>query len=253
VETQSPKKLETLKNRIQILSTRPLDPAQINTAQAVGIDIDCFSFIETTPIENETVSLKIKTVLDNKAIVVFTSMNAIDVVASHLSTTNPNWGVYCMGVTSNQLINKYFGESAVIGTATNSNELSELIIAQKKSDTINFFCGDQRRDELPSILKENGIIVNEIEVYRTHEIAHRLDKEYDGIMFFSPSAVVSFFNSNKLPSKTVVFSIGKTTGATLASRAINKIVVADLPGKDKLLEKMIHYFLENREEKHQSN
>ena len=243
VEIQSPKKLETLQNRIQILSTRPIEPLQIETAKKLGIDIHCFSFIETTAIENDALALTIKAVLDSKAIVVFTSMNAIEVVASHLTNIKPDWGVYCMGVTSHQLIRQYFGEQVVIGTATNSAELASLIIAEKRANEIVFFCGDQRRDELPSLLKNNGILVNEIEVYHTIEVANQLDKVFDGILFFSPSAVVSFFNSNNLPEKTVAFSIGKTTAATLAARTKNKIVVADLPGKDKLVNKMIEHFI----------
>jgi hypothetical protein len=58
-----PGKLVSLKNRIKILSTRPLEPSQINTARELGIDIECISFIETTPIENEALSIKIDEVL----------------------------------------------------------------------------------------------------------------------------------------------------------------------------------------------
>jgi uroporphyrinogen-III synthase len=231
-----------LQSRIQILSTRPIDPDQINASKELGIDIDCISFIETTAIENNDLTLKIKALLASKATVVFTSMNAIDVVANHLSTLKPDWSIYCMGVTSNQLIKQYFGENAVIGTATNSEDLAKLIIAEKKSDQINFFCGDQRRDELPTVLKSNAILVNEIAVYKTREIEQKLNKAYDGILFFSPSAVISFFNSNSLPEKTVVFSIGKTTAATLASRTNNKMVVADFPGKVNLVKKMLDHF-----------
>ncbi len=242
-DIQSPKKLGALQNRIQILSTRPIDPDQINASKELGIDIDCISFIETTAIENNELTKKIKGLLESKATVVFTSMNAIDVVATHLSTTKPDWRIYCMGVTSNQLIKQYFGEHAVIGTATNSEDLAKLIIAEKKSNEINFFCGDQRRDELPNILKSNAVLVNEIAVYQTKEIEQKLNKAYDGILFFSPSAVISFFHSNSLPEKTVVFSIGKTTAATLASRTINEMVVADFPGKVNLVKKMWGRFL----------
>ena len=133
-DIQSPKKLGALQNRIQILSTRPIDPDQINASKELGIDIDCISFIETTAIENNELTKKIKGLLESKATVVFTSMNAIDVVATHLSTTKPDWRIYCMGVTSNQLIKQYFGEHAVIGTATNSEDLAKLIIAEKKSN-----------------------------------------------------------------------------------------------------------------------
>jgi uroporphyrinogen-III synthase len=224
------------------LSTRPIDEDQIITAQELGIDIDCISFIETTAIENPDLTLKINRLLSSEAAVVFTSMNAIEVVVTHL-TTKPNWSIYCMGVTSKKLINQYFGPTAVLGTANSSSELAELILAENKADQINFFCGDQRRDELPNILNNNGIRVNEIKVYHTTEIKQTITKFYDAVLFFSPSAVSSFFNSNQLAPTTIVFAIGKTTATTLEKRTKNKMIVADVPGKRNLVKKMMEYFL----------
>ena len=239
-----PKKLGILQNRIQILSTRPIDPSQIKIAKDLGIDIDCVSFIETTPINDKGVSKKIKELLLTESIVVFTSMNAVDAVASHITKSKPDWKVYCIGITTNKLVKHYFGEGVVIGTATNAAELAGLIVEDRMTNKLCFFCGDQRREELPNILRNNGIRVNEVEVYQTKEVRHKLDKTYDGILFFSPSAVSSFFKSNQLVASTVLFSIGTTTAAELASQSLNKIVVSELPGKDKLVKKMIDYFLD---------
>jgi len=224
-------------NRIQILSTRPIDPSQIKAAKDFGIDIDCIPFIETRPIIDKELSKKIKELLTTEATVVFTSMNAVDAVAAHISKDKPDWKVYCIGITTNKLVKQYFGEQAVIGTATNAAELAGLIVAERKTSKLCFFCGDQRREELPSILRNNGIRVNEVEVYHTYEVNHTIDKQYQGILFFSPSAVTSFFNSNQLPTTTVVFAIGSTTATEVTSKSNNQLVVSDLPGKDKLVKK----------------
>ncbi len=241
-----PKKLGILQNRIQILSTRPIDPSQIKIAKDLGIDIDCISFIETTPINDKDLSKKIKDLLLTETIVVFTSMNAVDAVACHLTKSKPDWKVYCIGITTNKLVKHYFGEGVIIGTATNAAELAGLIVEDRKTNKLCFFCGDQRREELPSILRNNGIRVNEIEVYQTKDVNHTLVKEYNGILFFSPSAVSSFFKSNNLAGSTVLFSIGTTTADELAANSKNKIVVSELPGKDMLVKKMIDYFLDSK-------
>jgi uroporphyrinogen-III synthase len=245
VVKQLPKKLEILQNRIQILSTRPIDPSQIKIAKDLGIDIDCLSFIDTTPINNKDLNKKIKELLLTESTVVFTSMNAVDAVASHITKSKPDWKVYCIGITTNKLVKHYFGEGVIIGTATNAAELAGLIVEDRKANKLSFFCGDQRREELPSILRNNGIRVYEIEVYQTKDVYHTLDKEYHGILFFSPSAASSFFKSNQLAESTIIFSIGTTTAAELASKTKNKIVVSDLPGKDQLVKKMIDYFLDS--------
>lgn len=243
---QSQKKSGTLQNRIQILSTRPIEASQIKTAKEYGIDIDCISFIETTPIIEKELQKRIKDLMLTESTVVFTSMNAVDAVAAHLSKSKPDWKVYCIGITTNKLVKHYFGETAIIGTATNAAELAGLIVEERKTNRLNFFCGDQRREELPEILRNNSIRVNEIEVYRTTEIQHQIEKVYDGILFFSPSAVSSFFKSNQVPDSTIIFSIGATTAAEVQLNSKNKIVVSELPGKDSLVKKMIHHFISNK-------
>jgi uroporphyrinogen-III synthase len=225
-----------------ILSTRPLDASLINIAKQQGINIDIISFIETEAIQTTVVQETIKNVLQQTATVVFTSTNAVETVAKELSTRPTTWNIYCVGTTTAMLAKKYFGEPAVITTANNAAELATSIVDEKVISKVTFFCGDRRRDELPGILLDNNIEVNEIIVYRTIESPHTIEKRYHGILYFSPSAVESFFANNKLSNDTLLFAIGNTTADEITKHSTNKIIISDEPGKESLIRKMIDYF-----------
>ncbi len=230
-----------MENKVQILCTRPLDEQLVIEADEKGIDIDVFSFIETEPIESVETQQEIESVLNASATVVFTSMNAVEAVAENMIDEQPEWNVYCIGNTTRLLIKQYFPLSVIAGIAGNAADLAELIVEESPEEVI-FFCGDLRRDELPSLLRRNNIEVAEIVVYQTILLPQKIEKNYHGILFFSPSAADSFFTKNKLTDKTVLFAIGSTTAATIRKHTNNKIIVADEPGKENLFEKMLEYF-----------
>jgi len=235
---------------INILCTRPLPAFLIDDAKMIGIAIDELSFIDTAPFNDLEVTAVIENILTQTATIVFTSMNAVDVVADKLAVKLadklvgqlPDWKIYCIGTTTNHLVKKYFGESAIAGTAFNAAALANLIAADRFIDEVTFFCGDQRRDELPEILRKNNIDVNEVVVYHTITTAVKINKDYQGILFFSPSAVASFFSVNQLPTSTVLFAIGDTTAAALKEFSTNKIITSDQPGKENLVKKMMEYY-----------
>ena len=224
-----------------ILSTRPVSESLLAEALSKNIEIDTLSFIETTPIETVEVQQEIELAANQMATVVFTSMNAVDAVTVMLDGFVPEWTIYCMGYATKERVKNYFGENAVSGTGDNAAELAEEIIENEEPDEVIFFCGNRRRDELPGKLKKQQIEVNEIVVYQTENTQHKITKAYDGILFFSPSAVESFFTINKLPEHTIVFAIGQTTKETVGKFCKNKIVVSKLPGKDQLVEQAIGY------------
>lgn len=229
-------------NNIPVLCTRPLQAALVEEAAAAGIAIDEISFIETESILSVEVQQEIELASTETATVVFTSMNAVDAVTIFLDGHQPEWSIYAIGTATARLIKEYFGEESIAGTAPDAAALATLIAADRFTDEVIFFCGDQRRDELPGILRQNDIEVNEIVVYQTIATAHKIDKEYFGILFFSPSAVQSFFSRNKVPAATILFAIGNTTANEIRKFTANKIIVSDEPGKENLLAKMIEYF-----------
>jgi len=229
-------------NKIFILSTRPIDAPLINEAKHQNIEIDILSFIETVPIRSIEVQQEIENALLKSSAVVFTSMNAVEAVANELDGHQPDWRIYSIGNTTRQLVKKYFGEEAIAGSAESAAELAELIVEEDNSDDIFFFCGEQRRDELPDILRSNDIDVNEIVVYQTIQVKHKIEKTYHGILFFSPSAVQSFFSNNKISDKTILFAIGNTTATEIKKYTNNKIITGDEPSKENLVMEMIRYY-----------
>ena len=227
------------KNRINILSTRPLNESIIDEAAQQNIFIDCISFIETEPVKTLELNEKLEQLSSKNIEVVFTSMNAVDAVKDHLRF-KPNWKIFSIGQTTKELIKDFFGEESVVGTADDASQLADVII-QHHPQEVFFFCGDQRRDEMPQKLNEAGIALEEIVVYKTTSTSKKLNKDYEGILFFSPSAVDSFFTTNTIADDTIVFAIGNTTATAVNERVNNKIVIADKPGKEELVKKMLAY------------
>lgn len=225
-----------------ILSTRPMDEELIRHAADKGITVEAQSFIETEPLKDAETAGRVKQVSSLDAVIVFTSMNAVDAVHDLLGRQHPDWKIYCIGNTTRRLVEQYFGASAIEGTANDASALAEKMIADAVKTEIFFFCGDQRRNELPEILSAYGRRLNEIIVYKTTLVPRALKRSYDGVLFFSPTAVESFFQLNKPASETVMFAIGNTTAGAIQSRCGNPVVVSELPGKENLLKKAISYF-----------
>ncbi|MDE3236698.1 MAG: uroporphyrinogen-III synthase [Bacteroidota bacterium] len=230
-----------LQDKIHILCTRSIDQKLLNHAALMGVDIDTLSYIETMPIVSEELKQKIQSLAIENNTVVFTSMNAVTAVIGHLRSI-PQWNVFSMGGVTKELVLQYFGEKALSGSAKNATALCERIIETGKVNKVIFFCGDQRLDELPETLEANGIEVEEYAVYTTEQTPHETQKNYDGILFFSPSAVHSFFSVNTVATDVVFFAIGKTTAATIKTYVNNTVVTSEWPGKEQMVELAINYF-----------
>ena len=224
----------------QVLSTTILSRQLIDKAAIHSIVIEEISFIETKKIENEKVKDKIENYLLQKITAVLTSVNAVNAVVKHLKQ-KPDWLIYCLGNTTKKLVESNFTENLIAGTADNAEQLTEIII-QDKIERVVFFCGDKRRDELPAKLKEHEIFVEEIVVYTTRETPVLLEKKYEGILFFSPSAVHSFFLINKVDHATQLFAIGTTTAKAILQYNKNNLIISHSPAKENLVRQMIAHF-----------
>ena len=228
---------------IQLLSTRMLDDTLINKAEENHLTIECVSFIETKHLQSEVLLQQLQALANENITAVFTSMNAVNAVASQLLQV-PQWKIFCTGGITKEYVIKYFGEASIIATAKNATVLAEKIIASKPSSSLIFLCGDQRLNDLPEILQSHGKAVEEIIVYTTEQTPVFIEKNYEGILFFSPSAVHSFFSLNTIPTSVVLFSIGHTTAATIQSYCTNKLIVSQWPGAESMLDLIIEFYEE---------
>lgn len=222
----------------KVLSTKKIDPSlrsfvagrQIEVVETEMIRISLGTDDHTRELVN----------LLTDVVVVFTSKNAVKGLlkmvpdGAHLFNT---WKIYCTGGPTRELIKTQMG-SDVAASASNAEELSRLIIENEKNGEIVFFCGSKRRDELPDALQQAGIAVKEIQVYETLLTPVRIEEQYDAILFFSPSAVQSFFSVNETNSDTIVFSIGSTTTAELMKHTSNKIITSSIPSEAAVFQSM---------------
>jgi uroporphyrinogen-III synthase len=231
---------------VPLLSTRPLPGHLIEDALLKGVAIDVISFIETTPVLSLEIQQEIELSLLQRIPVIFTSMNAVDAVVNEAHGMKPDWQIYCIGNTTREKVAAYFGEACIRGTAANATELAELMVAHEDPQEVYFFCGNLRRNELPGILSANDFQVTEIVVYQTVEASHPIEKNYAGILFFSPSAVKSFFSTNNVGPHTLMFAIGDTTAHEIKLFSNNKIIVADEPGKENLVTQAVACFYSGR-------
>ncbi|HEY0677295.1 MAG TPA: uroporphyrinogen-III synthase [Chitinophagaceae bacterium] len=223
----------------KILSTRPLPQPLINDAASDNIDIDVISFIHTEALESNALASQLAELFTKKIVAVFTSMNAVEAITA-FGFRDPEWKIFCIGDTTATLVRKHFG-NVIAGSAINASELADVILDAELREVV-FFCGDQRRPELPEKLKSNNVAVKEVVVYKTTATPESLKKEYDGILFFSPSAVESFFAVNSLNNETVLFAIGGTTADTIRKFSDNPVITSERPGKEALGLKAIAYF-----------
>ena len=233
--------------KYRILSTKPLPQTLIGEAAAHGIAISAQAFIDVQPtLTPETTAQSLQHYI-NGSTLVFTSPNAVKIVSKawHHSQAHTKKGiskVYCLQGATRKAVEEHLHHVNIAGTALNSKELAELIVAEHNIPSVVFFCGRIRRDELPDILKEHLVAVEEIVVYDTVPTPAELNEEYDGILFLSSSTVRSFFSMNTPPKHTVCFAIGTTTEATLEEVTNNRIVVSPGPSMDLLVQTAIFYF-----------
>ncbi len=229
------------KNSIQILCTRPLKDEIIQQALQNEIEICVIPFIKTESVISAAITNTIQLLARKKITAIFTSMNAVSSVTEQLQAI-PNWNIYSLSGTTKDLITSFFGETNLVATARNASQLSHLIIEAKNDTPIVFFTGNLRLDTLPQYLTKQNISYEEVVVYNTTQIPIKIERLFDGILFFSPSAVHSFFSINNIKDTVVLFAIGDTTADTIKTYTQNKVIISHSPAKEEMLEQVITYF-----------
>lgn len=223
--------------KIEILSTKMLD----KNSFPEEIIIDEIPFIATKAIRDERLEKKISHLAAQPINAIFTSSHAADVVGKIISK-NSSWKIFCIGNKTKETLLKFFPAESIAGTADNAADLAWNIMKDISVKNVLFFCGSQRRNELPEILIQNGIDMEELIVYETIKTPKEIKKDYDGVLFFSPSAAESFFSINKIKSHTVCFAIGDTTATTLKKFTTNKIIQAQNQSQQSIMNAMLAHF-----------
>ena len=220
-----------------ILCTRELGGEKIAFARTLGLQIDAVPFIQTRPLPSERFSDLLP---DQEGMqVILTSPRAVQTLAE-AGYEGRGWQVWCLSGATRELVLKHFPKATIAGMAGDARGLTPLI-SVAVGQRLYFACGNHRRDELPQRLTERGLRLEEVVVYETLLSPVKLNKVYDAILFFSPSAVHSFLLENRIEPGTVLFALGQTTGETL-KEFLNPVVIAPEPDALSLINEVARYF-----------
>ncbi|CAM3352815.1 uroporphyrinogen-III synthase [Aequorivita lipolytica] len=211
-----------------ILSTKKLSPSQKGLITNAGI-----SLVEYNAIKIEFIPFEIPSTIEN---VIFTSQNAINAVMSYgLEVMN----CFCVGEKTKSLLEK--NGLNVIKMTEYASELAEYLVKDHQKDSFHFFCGNIRSDEIPSKLKNNKIAFEEIEVYKTTLNPKKFERQFDAVLFFSPSGVRSFVSENKINASKVI-CIGSTT-AQEARKYTENVVISNATTVESVIAKTVKHLI----------
>ncbi len=228
------------KKNIRLLSTGFISREIIEEHIDPMLSVDIVPFTSIQPLTDPSTQKIIAAIAEKNTYVIFTSVNALRAATASLVKI-PEWKIFCTnGPTLRETI-AFFGKDSVTASAENAQQLAELIVTEKITAAV-FFCGTQRLDTLPDLLAKADIAVVECVVYESNAARNALDKTYDGILFYSPLSVKTFFIDNDLARDTVVFALGSTTASALRNYTSTEIRMAPAPEKSALLRLAIDYF-----------
>ena len=202
-----------------IFSTKKLTPTQ----QALfhpKISVASEDFLQISL--NRIPRLVLKSPIEN---VIITSQNAVEAILASISPDELQFkNIYCVGRRTKKLIENRIGK--VTHSENSAKKLADYLVEFMDGTEATYFCSNIRLDELPKLLHENNIVLNEIEAYVTKHASKKVHDSIEGVLFYSPSNVQSYIKENT--KDIVAYCIGDTT-ADEAKKHFSKVKIAKIP------------------------
>ncbi|GAB3425343.1 uroporphyrinogen-III synthase [Niabella aquatica] len=216
----------------KILSTRVLEPAIISAAGRKGILIDCISFIDIHYKSIAGISQQLGNI-DTGDIFLFTSQHAVQAAFEILKNLKNK--TYCISGATFHAVKQTSLD--VIATAAYAGDLIRLIAVNEKARYV-LFCGDKRLPTIPHFLQQLQLKSSEVICYENRASSKKVEQQYDGIMFYSPSGVESYFELNSAAPHQKYYCIGTTTAQAILKYSKENIIIAEKPEIRAMLEKI---------------
>lgn len=218
-------------SQITVLSTKKLSVNQRELLLNRGIGLVERDFISIVPLPFE-----IPAIPEN---IIFTSKNSVKAILDHpLKKQLQQKKIFCVGEKTFEFLQQNgFRVSKMANYGAN---LASEIINNHSKEEFLFFCGKKRHEALPEALMSAGVDLTQVEVYDTQSYSKKNDRIFNGVLFFSPSAVKSYCSENDL-AESVAFCIGKTTAAE-AGKYTSNIIIASTPSIENVIVQVVKYF-----------
>ncbi|MEX0684796.1 MAG: uroporphyrinogen-III synthase [Balneolales bacterium] len=129
---------------------------------------------------------------------------------------------------------------ATIPEIENGKALATKIIKEGMVKSVVHFCGNLRRNELSTLLKQNDISVNEIVVYKTitEKPGIKPPEKVRAILFYSPSAVEAFREELTEYNNVPLVAIGPTTSEALKQKRFKPLLEANEASTEAMLKSL---------------
>jgi len=220
-----------------IVSTRKLTSNKVAELEKQGWKFTQHDFIRKiieVPADCKKESIQQNIVLTSKS-----GVEAFLKVSNELNLDLKAYTIYCIShATQESAINAGLSVQA---SAPNASSLADEILKDKTIRAVTHVCGNRRLNELSEKLNQAGLNVQDLIAYRTEFTPVAIDQPYDGIMFFSPSAVDSFLSVNTLQT-VPCFCIGQTTGNHAKQKGYPLVYSPDAPTEEAILNVLTNYF-----------
>lgn len=153
--------------------------------------------------------------LQNYEALIFTSKNAI----YSLESFNKDWKKipsYAIAPKTASIIKQLDGNLVFTGVTSHGNDFAEELITLLKNKKVLYVKALKTVSNLPEILKENKVLLDELVAYETSCKKIDVELEKDSIFIFtSPSSVECFFKQYSWDDSYKAVVIGKTTAKFL--------------------------------------
>jgi uroporphyrinogen-III synthase len=190
-----------------VLSTKLLTPTQQGLAQRLGLVVEDVSLLKVE-LTGEAAASAWSQSYDGW---VMSSQQAMRALIGRLPAEPQHRPVAAVGAKTAQALRQ-----AGLSVALQADHALALAQAIETAawGRVAFFCGNQRRDELPEYLLARGVQVDEYVVYHSQPQPQPLGlTRYQAVLLFSPSGVRALLATNPWPPGLSAVAIGATTAA----------------------------------------
>ncbi len=227
---------EAIVKKVSVFSSKKLSKSQEELFHdTIGVESSDFIKVRFNRMAPKVIANEIE-------VVVITSKNAVAALLHNFSSTELKFKqIYCVGRRTKKMIEQQIGP--VVHSAKNAEALAGYLKEELTSgQELTFFCGDLRRDELPSILGDHGVVVHEVEAYQAIYDSKKVEDAVQGVLFYSPSTVHSYLEKNQ--QDKIAFCIGEST-ASAAREHFKEVHVAKVPTVESVIEQVNLYYAQN--------
>jgi len=234
---------------IRLFSTRLLRPDTLAAIARLNWAVQAHAFIATYGLLDSRGVEKILSLLGKGRHFtwpLFTSVNAVKWLKTAFDEAGyifpPATSVLCVGSITAQQVRQQLKAIPLVVAPHAMALVKKLPLYLGDGAAICYLCGTGRLEVLPLGLQSAGYKLTEINVYTTRYTPQEFNAPFDFVLFFSPSAVESYFQLNAMPAHALAVCIGHTTEAALRKYGVNEVIVSPKPDEGSMLEAIVLWY-----------